>query len=444
LRESGGPALLASQASDLLEWIKAEKDAQPITGEEEPQIETVAFIPAICTSGTPSVPPAAPNPTCPVNDVDLWTLQEYAGTPANRWATWWGLLAPPPDITIGDVSLAEGNSGTTNARFTLSLSFASSQLVEVDWVAKDGTATLADSDFLAASGRASFPPGTTSVFVDVPVVGDVKLEPSETFTVDLSNPLQGVIADAQGSLDLGRATGSEPVRRPSLAKTRLYLHLTAADLLDEPVGTTAVGEAERLGPATIARIKEWLRNSRATIVPVLDLEREDAVDAHEPPPWMRETVILRDRHCVFPWCNTDARRCDHDHIDPYVPMDEGGPPGQTAPDRLAPLCRRHHRCKTSGRWRYRRRDEDGTYEWHGPHARSYLVTPHGTYRDPNEIDLRWQVSNAAMNASANFTVSSRTNSCRSPPRTRPAIPHTACRNRGWACRLSPARASCLA
>jgi len=66
-----GPALLASQASDLLEWIKAEKDAQPITGEEEPQIETVAFIPAICTSGTPSVPPAAPNPTCPVNDVDL-------------------------------------------------------------------------------------------------------------------------------------------------------------------------------------------------------------------------------------------------------------------------------------------------------------------------------------------------------------------------------------
>ncbi len=101
----------------------------------------------------------------------------------------------------------------------------------------------------------------------------------------------GVIADAQGSLDLGRATGSEPVRRPSLAKTRLYLHLTAADLLDEPVGTTAVGEAERLGPATIARIKEWLRNSRATIVPVLDLEREDAVDAARP-----ATVDARDGH----------------------------------------------------------------------------------------------------------------------------------------------------
>jgi hypothetical protein len=134
----------------------------------------------------------------PVNDVDLWTIQEYAASPANRWGTWWGVLAPPPDLTIDDVSLAEGNSGTTNARFTISLSFPSSQLVEVDWVAKDGTATLADSDFQAASGRASFPPGTTTVSVDVPVVGDLKLEPNETFTVDLSNPLFGVIADAQG------------------------------------------------------------------------------------------------------------------------------------------------------------------------------------------------------------------------------------------------------
>jgi hypothetical protein len=134
----------------------------------------------------------------PRNDVDLWTLQEYAATPANRWGTWWGLLALPPDITIDDVSLVEGNAGTTNARFTISLSFASSQLVEVDWVAKDGTATLADSDFQAASGRASFAPGTTSVLVDVAVVGDLKLEPNETFSVELSSPLFGVIADALG------------------------------------------------------------------------------------------------------------------------------------------------------------------------------------------------------------------------------------------------------
>ena len=40
------------------------------------------------------------------------------------------------------------------------------------------------------------------------------------------------------------------------------------------------------------------------------MARTDAVDAHDPPAWMRELVILRDRHCVFPWCNRDARACD--------------------------------------------------------------------------------------------------------------------------------------
>ena len=54
--------------------------------------------------------------------------------------------------------------------------------------------------------------------------------------------------------------------------------------------------------------------------------------------------------------------CDLDHIDPYISLDDGGPPGQTHPGNLAPLCRRHHRAKTFGRFTYRRLD-DGSYEW---------------------------------------------------------------------------------
>jgi hypothetical protein len=162
--------------------------------------------------------------TDPFNDVDFWTIQEYAmlpsgpPTPQDRWGTWWGHLALPPDITIGDVSLVEGNSGTTNARFTISLSFASTQLVEVDWVATNGSATLADSDFQNANGRASFPPGTTTQVVDVPVVGDLKLEPNETLTVDLSNPLFGVITDAQGQ---GTIVNDDPIPRMSIDDVRV-------------------------------------------------------------------------------------------------------------------------------------------------------------------------------------------------------------------------------
>jgi len=158
----------------------------------------------------------------PFNDVGFWTIQEYAMTPTltpeDRWGTWWGHLELPPDITIGDVSLAEGNSGTTNARFTISLSFPSTQTVEVDWIAANGTATLADNDFQAASGRASFAPGVTSLLVDVPIVGDLKLEPNETFVVDLSNPLFGVITDAQGQ---GTILNDDPVPRLSIDDVRI-------------------------------------------------------------------------------------------------------------------------------------------------------------------------------------------------------------------------------
>ncbi|HEY2878503.1 HNH endonuclease signature motif containing protein [Nocardioides sp.] len=193
----------------------------------------------------------------------------------------------------------------------------------------------------------------------------------------------GAIADHQSQLDL-HASGPDQevaVRRPSLAKTRVYLHLTLTDLLDLPDGLVAAGEVEGLGPATTAKINEWLGATRVTIVPVLDLERDDAVNEHDPPEWMRETVILRDRHCVFPWCGVGARSCDLDHIEPYVPVDDGGPPGQTSPSKLACLCRRHHNAKTTGRWRYLR-NCDGSYTWHGPHRLAYAVTPLSTSRLP--------------------------------------------------------------
>jgi 5-methylcytosine-specific restriction endonuclease McrA len=110
---------------------------------------------------------------------------------------------------------------------------------------------------------------------------------------------------------------------------------------------------------------------------VLDLNRTDAVDRHDPPPWMRELVILRDRHCVFPRCARDARTCDLDHIVAYRPPDEGGPPGQTNPLNLAPLCQRHHRAKTFTAWTYQRQ-RDGTYAWTSPHGHTWTVDPDDT------------------------------------------------------------------
>ena len=162
-------------------------------------------------------------------------------------------------------------------------------------------------------------------------------------------------------------------------QTNLYVHVSLADLATHAAGNQAVGEVEKLGPATLDLIRAWLADSKARILPVLDLNRTDAVDQHDPPPWMRELVILRDRHCVFPWCGRDARACDLDHIVAYVPPDEGGPPGQTNPQNLAPLCRRHHRAKTFTGWTYQRA-RDGTYTWTSPHGHTWTVGPDGTSR----------------------------------------------------------------
>jgi hypothetical protein len=69
-----GPALNAAPLGDILEWIRAEKDAQPDPGPTEIPLDTEPFTVQLCTSGVPSTPPDPPNPTCPLNTVSLQAL----------------------------------------------------------------------------------------------------------------------------------------------------------------------------------------------------------------------------------------------------------------------------------------------------------------------------------------------------------------------------------
>jgi Calx-beta domain/FG-GAP-like repeat len=106
---------------------------------------------------------------------------------------------PLPTISIADVSVAEGDSGTTSAGFNLALSSASGKLVSLTYSTADGTAT-AGSDFQAASNQVlNIAPGATSAVISIPVNGDVSIEPDETFFINLSNALNSTIARAQGS-----------------------------------------------------------------------------------------------------------------------------------------------------------------------------------------------------------------------------------------------------
>jgi Domain of unknown function (DUF222)/HNH endonuclease len=79
-------------------------------------------------------------------------------------------------------------------------------------------------------------------------------------------------------------------------------------------------------------------------------------EVYEPPQALRDFILAKAGICVMPGCNQPAYRCDLDHRRPF----SSG--GQTNPENLSPLCRRHHRLKTHGGWRYEY-DECGTARW---------------------------------------------------------------------------------
>src|SRR3954447_21602964 len=182
----------------------------------------------------------------------------------------------------------------------------------------------------------------------------------------------GILAGTQYALDLmsGRE-GAAPSPATGLGAVNLFVHLDPAQPGAVPI--------EKLGAATDQLLTDWLRGHAAAggkvmIRPVLDLSSTQAVDQHDPPSDMRELCMLRDAFCVFPGCIRDSRSCDLDHITAYIPMADGGPPGQTNPLNLAPLCRTHHRMKTFTSWDYKRL-EDGSYIWTAPTGHQYEVPP---------------------------------------------------------------------
>jgi hypothetical protein len=113
------------------------------------------------------------------------------------------------DIAIDDTTVTEGNAGTVNATFTVTLSRTSSAAVTVDFATADGTAT-APADYAAASGTLTFAPGETSKTVSVAVNGDTACEPDETFFVNLSNATGATIVDGQGQGTIGNDDACVP------------------------------------------------------------------------------------------------------------------------------------------------------------------------------------------------------------------------------------------
>ena len=98
-----------------------------------------------------------------------------------------------PSITIDDVSVSEGNTGTKIVTLNVTLSNPSFQSTGVTVTTADRTAA-AGSDYVAKTGSVSFTPGQTARTFTVVINGDVISEPNESFFVNLSNPVNATIA----------------------------------------------------------------------------------------------------------------------------------------------------------------------------------------------------------------------------------------------------------
>jgi subtilisin-like proprotein convertase family protein len=118
----------------------------------------------------------------------------------NEWLIVAKYEIPQPSFSIDDVSVTEGDSGTTTAQFTVTRTGDVSATASVDVATADGSATIADNDYVAVQPMTIyFAPGQSQATVDITINGDTIDESDETFVVNLSNASAGtLISDGQG------------------------------------------------------------------------------------------------------------------------------------------------------------------------------------------------------------------------------------------------------
>jgi hypothetical protein len=141
-----------------------------------------------------------------------------------------------PFITINDVTVTEGNSGTVNATLTVSLSAPSAQTVTVKYATTDGSATAAGNDYNAVTPTLlTFAPNEVSKQITVQVKGDRVAESTESFGVILSEATNAFLGETTGYVsitdDEPRITIDDVTAAEGNSGTKTFtftLHLSAA------------------------------------------------------------------------------------------------------------------------------------------------------------------------------------------------------------------------
>ncbi len=200
------------------------------------------------------------NHTYTLQGVTLGQLQmsNIVAKDAGTVAKWQSLISNAqtalPSVSVADTTVAEGNSGTSNASFTVTLSKASTKPVTVTYTTSNGTAT-AGQDYVAGSGTVTFAAGVTSQTVTVGVLGDATVEPNETFTVTLSN--------ASGAT-VSRATATATITNDDVAVTPPTVSIGNASKAEGNSGTSNISFTVTLSKASTTPVTVNYATSNGT------------------------------------------------------------------------------------------------------------------------------------------------------------------------------------
>jgi hypothetical protein len=161
-----------------------------------------------------------------------------------------------PSLSIGDVTVTEGDEGTQKANFAVRLSQASEQTVTAEFVTEDDTAKSSE-DYESQTGMITFAPGEVEKMIAVDIKGDRRYELTESFKVNLTNANNALISQGTG---IGTISDNDPLPTITIQNTSIVegdgeptnaqFEVTLSEAAGTPVtveyetsdGTATVGE----------------------------------------------------------------------------------------------------------------------------------------------------------------------------------------------------------
>lgn len=150
-----------------------------------------------------------------------------------------GAVRTPPQLAVGDAAVAEGDSGTTVLRFSVTKSGDCPLPVAFSFATADVTAT-AGSDYYAASGTLQFAAGETAKAIDVAVRGDLAEEGDELLSLTLSGPRNAAFADGQATGTIRNDDFRPAIVATTPTGTSVPRDAIAAATFDRDLGTWSI------------------------------------------------------------------------------------------------------------------------------------------------------------------------------------------------------------